>query len=57
MSGGETETTLNYDTVDDYGKLAVDSALRAEFNRAQEQGTLNSGQSISVSVRSKKKSE
>ena len=57
MSGGETETTLNYDTVDDYGKLAVDSVLRAEFNRAQEQGTLNSGQSISVSVRSKKKSE
>ena len=43
-----------YALLDDYGKSAVDSVLRTEFNRAQEQGTLNSGQSISVSVRSKK---
>ena len=42
-----------YALLDDYGKRAVDSVLRTEFNRAQEQGTLNSGQSISVSVRSK----
>lgn len=42
-----------YVLLDDYGKRAVDSVLRTEFNRAQEQGTLNSGQSISVSVRSK----
>ena len=43
-----------YALLDDYGKSAVDSVLRTEFNRAQEQGTLNRGQSISVSVRSKK---
>ena len=42
-----------YALLDDYGKRAVESVLRTEFNRAQEQGTLNSGQSISVSVRSK----
>ena len=42
-----------YALLDEYGKSAVDSVLRTEFNRAQEQGTLNSGQSISVSVRSR----
>ncbi len=42
-----------YALLDDYGKRAVDSVLRTEFNRAQEQGTLNSCMSISVSVRSK----
>ena len=46
-----------YALLDDYGKSAVDSILRTEFNRAQEQGTLNSGQSISVSVRSKPKAD
>ena len=46
-----------YALLDDYGKSAVDSVLRTEFKRAQEQGTLNSGQSISVSVRSKRKRE
>lgn len=42
---------------DDYGKRAVDSVLRTEFNRAQEQGTLDSGWSISVSVKSRPISE
>lgn len=41
-----------YTFLDDYGKEDVDAVLRKEFNRAQEQGTLNS-MSISVSVRSK----
>ena len=40
-----------YTLFDDYGKEAVDAVLRKEFNRAKEQGTLNS-MSISVSVRS-----
>ena len=43
-----------YALLDEYGKSAVDSVLRTEFNRAQEQGTLNSSKSISVSVRSKR---
>lgn len=43
-----------YALLDDYGKSAVDSVLRTEFNRAQEQGTLNSGQNISVSVKSRR---
>lgn len=42
-----------YALLDEYGKSAVDSILRTEFNRAQEQGTLNSGMSISVTVRSR----
>ena len=42
-----------YTLFDDYGKEAVDAVLRKEFNRAQEQGTLNNSMSISVSVRSK----
>ena len=46
-----------YALLDDYGKAAIDSVLRTEFNRAQEQGTLNSSKNIFVSVRSKSKSE
>ena len=46
-----------YTLLDDYGKETVDSVLRKEFNRAMEQGTLNSSKSISVSVRSKTKGE
>ncbi len=42
-----------YTLLDDYGKAAVDAVLRKEFNRAQEQGTLNHSMSISVSVRSR----
>ncbi len=42
-----------YTLLDDYGKDAVDAVLRKEFNRAQEQGTLNNSMSISVSVLSK----
>ena len=42
-----------YTLLDDYGKDAVDAVLRKEFNRAQEQGTLNNSMSISVSGRSK----
>ena len=43
-----------YALLDDYGKAAVESVLRAEFKRTQEQGTLNSEQIIMVSVKSKK---
>lgn len=46
-----------YALLDDYGKAAVDAVLRAEFKRSQEQGTLNSGQSLSVSVLSKANAE
>ena len=46
-----------YALLDDYGKAAVESVLRAEFKRVQEQGTLNSELIIAVSVRSKKASE
>ncbi len=46
-----------YALLDMYGKFAVDSILRTEFNRVQEQGTLNSDQSIFVSIRSKQRSE
>ena len=49
--------TYRFELLDEYGKSAVDSVLRTEFNRAQEQGTLNSCQSISVSVRSKRRAE
>ena len=42
-----------YTLLDDYGKATIDSVLRTEFNRCQEQGTLYSGMSIAVSVRSK----
>ncbi len=46
-----------YALLDDYGKAAVDAVLRAEFRRSQEQGTLNSAQSLSVSVLSKANAE
>lgn len=46
-----------YALLDDYGKAAVDAVLRVEFRRSQEQGTLNSGQSLSVSVLSKANAE
>ena len=46
-----------YALLDDYGKAAVGSILRAEFNRAQEQGTLNSSMSIAVSVRLRVKAD
>ena len=46
-----------YALLDEYGKSAVDSVLRTEFSRAQEQGTLNCSRSIFVSVRSKSKVE
>lgn len=42
-----------YALLDDYGKRAIASILRTEFNRVQEQGTLNIKKSISVSVWSK----
>ena len=46
-----------YALLDDYGKVAVDAVLRAEFNRCQEQGTILGGISIAVSVRSKQVKE
>lgn len=42
-----------YVLLDDYGKAAVDSVLRAEFKRSQEQGTLDNSKNVFVSVRSK----
>ena len=44
---------MNWRILDDYGKEDVDAVLRKEFNRAQEQGSLNNSMSIYVSVRSK----
>ena len=54
---GNQDMLRKYALLDDYGRAVVDSVLRAEFNRAQEQGTLNNDQSISVSVRSKRTGE
>ena len=54
---GYEDMLRKYALLDDYGRAVVDSVLRAEFNRAQEQGTLNNDQSISVSVRSKRTGE
>ena len=42
-----------YILLDDYGKELVDAVLRKEFNRAMDQGTLNSKKGMSVIVRSK----
>lgn len=47
------DTLRKYALLDDYGKATIDAALRSEFNRCQEQGTLYNGISIAVSVRSK----
>ena len=46
-----------YSLLDEFGQKTVDGVLRTEFARCQEQGTLNSSLSISVSVRSKGRSE
>lgn len=54
---GYEDMLRKYALLDDYGRAVVDSVLRAEFNRAQEMGTLNNDQSISVSVRSKRTGE
>lgn len=51
------DVVRKYALLDEYGKAAVDAVLRAEFNWAQEQGTLNNSLIISVSVRSKQKAE
>ena len=40
-----------FSILDNFGQNAVASVLRAEFARCQEQGTLKSGKSISVSVK------
>ena len=42
-----------YILLDDYGKELVDAVLRKEFNRAMDQGTLNSKKGMSVIVHSK----
>ena len=36
--------------LDDFGQKTIASVLRMEFARCQEQGTLKSGKSVSVSV-------
>ena len=51
------EVIRKYSLLDDFGKKTVDGVLRAEFARCQEQGTLNNGLIISVSVRSKPREE
>ncbi len=40
-----------FSLLDDFGQKAVATILRAEFARCQEQGTLKSGKSVSVSVK------
>ena len=40
-----------FSLLDDFGQKSVAGVLRSEFARCQEQGTLKSGKSISVSVK------
>lgn len=40
-----------YSLLDEFGQKAINAVLRAEFARCQEQNTLKSGKSISVSVK------
>lgn len=40
-----------FSLLDEYGQRSVAAVLRVEFARCQEQGTLKSGKSVSVSVR------
>lgn len=47
------DTFRKYALLDEYGKSAVNAVLRNEFNRSQEQGTLNKEMNISVSVKFK----
>ena len=42
-----------YVLLDDFGQRSVESLIRSEFVRCQEQGTLNSSQIITVSVKAK----
>ena len=37
--------------LDDFGQKTIAAVLRMEFARCQEQGTLKSGKSVSVSVK------
>ncbi len=43
--------------LDEYGKRAVQNILRAEFARCQDQGTLISGNGLSVVIKTKKVSD
>ena len=40
-----------YSLLDDFGQKTIATVLRMEFARCQEQGTLKSGKSVSVSVK------
>ena len=40
-----------YSLLDDFGRKMIAAVLRMEFARCQEQGTLKSGKSVSVSVK------
>ena len=40
-----------YSLLDDFGQKTIAAVLRMEFARCQEQGTLKSGKSVSVSVK------
>ena len=40
-----------YSLLDDFGQKTISAVLRMEFARCQEQGTLKSGKSVSVSVK------
>lgn len=40
-----------YSLLDDFGQKTIAAVLRTEFARCQEQGTLKSGKSVSVSVK------
>lgn len=47
------DVVRKYILLDDFGQRAVESLIRSEFARCQEQATLNSGNGVSVSVKVK----
>lgn len=46
-----TESTYSYLRLDDYGKEAVDSIIRAEMKRCKDMGTLGSREDYNVSIK------
>ena len=44
------DVIYKHSLLDDFGQKTIASVLRMEFARCQEQGTLKSGKSVSVSV-------
>ncbi len=46
-----TEYTLKYARLDNYGREAVESIIRAEYNRCRDENTLTAPAAYSVSIR------